>query len=472
MSDYERQRERHLARALTLAPGLIDRLDWSADQLAVHRTERLRELVGYAIGSSPWHRERLAGADLARLDEDTLRELPPMTKTDLMEHYDKIVTDGRVTLTRVNAHLETVSAPSYLLDRYTAITSGGSSGQRGVFVYDWDGWATFWVGLFRYLLRAKWTDPELASRPVVWGWVMAAHFTHATAALSRTFASSDSVNLRFPVTLPTERIVAGLNEAQPDILVGYASALHVLSAEAEARRLRIAPRTVLSSAEPLLPEIRAAAERAWNVRVGNVWGTSEGGGTAIPCDHASSHLGEDLMIVEPVDEHGRPVAPGEPSAKVYLTNLYNHAIPLIRYEIDDEITVLRQPCPCGSAMQCIGDIQGRLDDAFEYAGRRVHPHVFRSALAQHAGIVEYQVHQTPHGADIAIRRHGPVDLDQLRRELAEALHRTGLESPKITLEIVAQLKRDDGPGKLKRFVPLANTDSRRTSRQTLAATHT
>ncbi|MBV9335353.1 MAG: hypothetical protein JO243_05600, partial [Solirubrobacterales bacterium] len=110
-----------------------------------------------------------------------------------------------------------------------------------MFVYDWDGWATFWVGLFRYLLRAKWTDPELASRPMVWGWVMAAHFTHATAALSRTFASSDSINLRFPVTLPTERIVAGLNEAQPDILVGYASALHVLSAEAEAGRLRIAP---------------------------------------------------------------------------------------------------------------------------------------------------------------------------------------------------------------------------------------
>jgi len=58
MSDYERQRQRHLARALTLAPALIDRLDWSADQLAVHRVERLRELVGYAIGSR-WGRSLL-----------------------------------------------------------------------------------------------------------------------------------------------------------------------------------------------------------------------------------------------------------------------------------------------------------------------------------------------------------------------------------------------------------------------------
>jgi phenylacetate-coenzyme A ligase PaaK-like adenylate-forming protein len=176
------------------------------------------------------------------------------------------------------------------------------------------------------------------------------------------------------------------------------------------------------------------------------------------------------MIVEPVDEHGRSVLPGEPSAKVYLTNLYNHAMPLIRYEITDEITVLPQPCPCGSTMRCIGDIQGRLDDVFEYAGRPVHPHVFRSALSQHAGIVEYQVRQTPNGAHIAIRRHGPVDLDQLRRELAEALHANGLESPHITLETVAQLKRNHGPAKLKRFVPLANEDSHPPGRHTLAAT--
>jgi phenylacetate-coenzyme A ligase PaaK-like adenylate-forming protein len=121
-------------------------------------------------------------------------------------------------------------------------------------------------------------------------------------------------------------------------------------------------------------------------------------------------------------------------------------------------------------MRCIGDIQGRLDDVFEYAGRRVHPHVFRSALSQHAAIVEYQVHQTPHGAHIAIRRHEPVDLDQLRRELAEALRATGLESPKITLETVEQLRRNDGPAKLKRFVPLANEDSHPTGGHALAAT--
>ena len=286
MSDYETQRQRHLTYAMALAPRLIERLDWPADRLAAHRAQRLREVVRDAIDRSPWHRERLPDVDPDRLDEASLRELPPMTKTDLMENFDRIVTDDRLSLELVNDHLETVTTGSYLLDGYTAVTSGGSTGERGVFVYDWEGWATFWVSCSATCCAPSGRSPSSQSRPVVLGWVAAAHFTHATAALSRTFTSPDFVNVRFPVTLATEEIVAGLNEAQPDFLLAYPSALHVLSFEARAGRLRIAPRQILSCSEPLLPEIRSAAEEAWGVRVGNAWGTSEGGGVGIPCEHS------------------------------------------------------------------------------------------------------------------------------------------------------------------------------------------
>jgi phenylacetate-CoA ligase len=455
MSDYETQRRQHLTYATTLAPRLIERLDWSADRLAAYRSQRLREVVRHAAECSPWHRDRLADVDLDRLGEATLPALPPMTKTDLMESFDRIVADERLSLDLVNAHLETVTTGSYLVDGYTGITSGGSTGERGVFVYDWVGWATFWVSVFRYLLRAKWSDPETRSRPIVLGWVAAAHFTHATAALSRTFNSPEFVNFRFPVTLATEQMVAGLNDARPDVLIAYPSALHVLSFEARAGRLRIAPRQILSCSEPLLPEIRRAAEAAWGVRIGNAWGTSEGGGVGIPCEHARSHLSDDLVIVEPVDEDGRPVAPGRRSAKIYLTNLFNQALPLIRYEITDEVTLLPEPCPCGSAHRCVADIHGRLDDVFVYDGRRVHPHVFRSALGRHAGIVEYQVRQTEDGARIAVRCGGHVDLERASTEIADGLATLGVPRPAVDVTVVERLERDGGPAKLRRFVPLS-----------------
>jgi phenylacetate-coenzyme A ligase PaaK-like adenylate-forming protein len=456
MHDYDTLRQLHLSYALARAPRLIERLDWPADRLAAHRVQRLRELLRGAIDQSEWHRERLAGVDPERLDEADLRALAPMTKADLMENFDRIVTDERLSLAMVNDHLQTVINGSYLFDQYTAVTSGGSTGERGVFVYDWEGWAMFWLGMGRYLVRAKQRDAELASRPVVMGWVTAAHFTHATAALARTFASPDFVNARFPVTLATEDIVAGLNETQPDFLLGYPSALHVLAFEARAGSLQISPRRVFSLAEPLLPEIRAVAEEAWGVGVGNLWGASEGGVVGSACDESRMHLNEDLVIVEPVDQDGRPVAPGERSAKVYLTNLFNRALPLIRYEITDEVTILAEPCPCGSAHRCVADIHGRLDDAFVYDGRRVHPHVFRSAIGLHAGVVEYQVRQTARGAHVSVRCGAPVELDRLGAELADELAALGLPSPEVEIRAVARLERDSGPAKLRRFVPLAD----------------
>ena len=472
MRDYETLRQRHQAFAIALAPRLIERLEWQADRLALHRAQRLRELVREAVDRSPWHHGRLNGVDVARLDEETLRELPPMTKSDLMDNFNRIVANRRLSLSLVNDHLEGTTG-RYLLDGYTAVTSGGSTGHRGTFVYDWDGWATFWMGCFRQTLRARWSDAEVSSRPLVSAWVTAAHFTHASAALARTFASPEFVNVRFPVTLPTDEIVAGLNLAQPDCLVAYPSALHVLCFEARAGRLQIAPQQILSCAEPLLPEIRAATEKAWGAPVGNIWAASESGGIAVPCAHSSSHLNEDLLIVEPVDQHGRPVAPGERSAKIYVTNLFNRALPLIRYEITDEVRILSEPCPCGSAQRCVADIQGRLDDVFVYDGRRVHPHVFRSALGRHAGVVEYQVRQTPRGARIAVRCSAPVDLDPLRAEIGRALAGVGLSRPAVELTVVERLERDPGPAKLRRFVPLAEPAPlpRESGGRLLAAAH-
>ena len=68
----------------------------------------LRELVRIATERSPWYRKRLSGVDIDRLDETTLAELPVLTKAELMEHFDDIVTDSRLSLAGLEAHLSTV----------------------------------------------------------------------------------------------------------------------------------------------------------------------------------------------------------------------------------------------------------------------------------------------------------------------------------------------------------------------------
>jgi hypothetical protein len=80
---------------------------------------------------------------------------------------------------------------------------------------------------------------------------------------------------------------------------------------------------------------------------------------------------------------GKPVKPGTPSEKVYITNLYNQVLPLIRFGLTGEVTVLDSPCPCGSVFRTIADPEGRLDDTFVYPrGVSIHPHIFRTSTGR------------------------------------------------------------------------------------------
>jgi branched-subunit amino acid aminotransferase/4-amino-4-deoxychorismate lyase len=97
MGDYESTRQRHVEYMTARLPEHLERLTWSADRLRVERNLRLRELLRTARARSSWHRNRLATIDVDAIAEDRLRELPVMTKGDLMAHFDEIVTDRRVT---------------------------------------------------------------------------------------------------------------------------------------------------------------------------------------------------------------------------------------------------------------------------------------------------------------------------------------------------------------------------------------
>ncbi|MGY1704190.1 phenylacetate--CoA ligase family protein [Geodermatophilus sp. SYSU D00697] len=454
MTTYERLRQRHLADATALVPRLFAPLEWPPDRLAEHRRDALRRLVRVARDLSPWHRKRLAGVDPDEVTEETLGELPVMTKDDLMAHFDEIVTDDRLTLDVVEAHLDRLTSDAYLFDRYHACASGGSSGRRGVFVYDWVGWATVYWSLMRHPVRALRTDPAFAGIRPKLGMVAAAAPTHMTSAAPQTFSNPQMEIVRFPVTLPMAEIVAGLNTAQPTLLCGYSSAMHQLAAEAQAGRLRISPAWVMGTSEPLLPETRAALEEAFGVPVGNWYGTSEAGGNGCPC-RFGTHLADDLMINELVTTDGRPVPPGTRSDTVLLTNLYNTALPLIRYELTDQLTLVEGACPCGCTHRRIEDPYGRLDDVFTYGAVRVHPHVFRSPLSRRREVVEYQVRQTPRGAAVVVHATAPVDTGALAATIAGELAGVGVPDPEVTVTPVARIARPPS-GKLKRFVPLAS----------------
>ncbi|HEX6674419.1 MAG TPA: AMP-binding protein [Actinomycetes bacterium] len=455
MARYEELRQRQVACLGQIMPEHVQRLRWPAERLRRERTARLRDLLRVAKASSPWHRERLAGVDPDRFTEGDLPAIPAMTKDDLMAHWDGIVTEPRLRLELAERHVASLTADAYLLDEFHAVASGGSTGRRGIFAFGFRSWAEAYAGFMRHSVWDRATTPEIAALPPSIAMVAAQHASHMTSSMGQTFSNPAIKIERFPVTSPVDRIVAGLNRFQPTGMLAYPSALAILAAEAREGRLRISPRRIMSTSEPLMAHVRQAVEETFGAPIANMYGTSEVGPVGVGCWRGPGmHLPDDLVIVEPVDAAGRPVPPGTRSDKVYVTGISNPTLPLIRMELTDQVTFLDGRCPCGSAHQLVADVESRQEDLFTYPdGVVVHPLVFAEVLVRQAWVVEYQVRQTPAGAEV-LAVGTPGDPAATGRAIAVGLARVGLPSPSVEVRVVDRLERQ-ATGKMRRFLPLA-----------------
>ncbi|HYA67098.1 MAG TPA: hypothetical protein VED63_00045, partial [Acidimicrobiales bacterium] len=351
--------------------------------------------------------------------------------------------------------LEARSRGDYLFDHFRAVTTSGSSGRRGVYVYSWDEWTTL------ALIASRGRLGTIGDLPRPPGSSTASLFgtdeTHLSRAMHVFLADPGDPIRHFPMTLPVSELVQGLNAVQPDLLMAYPSALELLLCEVHAGRLRISPRHIETGGELLLESTRAAVRDAWDVEIDDCWALCEGV-YAYPCRFGRAmHLPDDLIIIEPVDLAGRPVPAGEPAAKLYLTNLYNFTEPLIRFEVADGLTLLDESCPCGSAHRRIADLSGRSDMVFEYdRDVRVYPMLFTLDFHDYRSVAEFQVRQTEQGVAIAVVTDRPEGLAKIRDRAVNTLLTAGLLDPEVTVESVQRLERLDS-GKLRQFVPLART---------------
>ena len=453
---FEIDRQRHLRGYAARLTEEAERLTWSLERLHRVRDERLRSVLRTAKELSRWHAPRLAHVDPDLVTGDDLSMIPVMTKSDVMANWDDVVTDRRLTLERAEAHLLKVASdgPAYLLGDYQVLTTGGSSGTRGVFVWDFEGFLIYALGRDRGTLWLQQRDGRTASRRAI---VAASHATHATFVLARTFAGSAQLGATrsFPVTLPLEQIVDGLNAFEPTDLMSYTSMLRRLGEEKRRGALRISPASVMCAGEPLTTDARAEIEDGFGCPLSNLYAATEVGIIARSYPgRPGLHLNEDIAVYEPVDAGNRPVGPGTRARKLLVTNVINHVLPLIRYELTDEITMLDEPNPGPWTGRRIADIEGRSDDVFVYDRVEVHPYVFRSAIGRRREVLEFQARQTATGADITLRTASPFDTAALTSELVDSLTALGLHSPDVRVSLVEAIPRPGNAGKVRAFVPL------------------
>jgi phenylacetate-CoA ligase len=429
---------------------LAERLTWSRERVLAYQRERLQQMLSHAAAASPYYRQMIG--DLARA-EAPLSAYPAMNKTILMSEFDRIVTDRTLTREMVEQHAASDRVGHLLLGKYRVVATGGSSGQRGVFVYDQEAWELIIASLRR------WRRLSAASPTARILGIGAPSPVHLSNRIDAEFRVGHSDAPCLSVTTPIEEVVEALNRFRPDVIATYPSFIRRLADEQIAGRLKIAPMLMRSVAEALAPDVRALARSTWNVPIMNAYSSTEAGSMASECRYLNGlHLCEDMIIVEIVDDANQPVPAGTAGSKALVTTLFNQTLPIIRYEFTDILTEIEGECPCGCPFRRIKDVEGRREEMLHVwtsDGRRVDVHAprFWFHLVRVPGLRQYQFTQLPNG--IAIRivptpDHDPQTVRASLERIAKAAL-AELEAPDgyVEVQIVDKIERSGAAAKLK-----------------------
>lgn len=256
----------------------------------------------------------------------------------------------------------------------------------------------------------------------------------------------------FDMLQPRSTLLQQIARYQPTVLIAPPCALRMLAEAVKRGDLEVdgpgggrGPHLV-SVAEVLEPDDRALIERLWGSTVHIAYVATEGF-VASTCGHGSLHLNEDLLLVEKewLDRERSLFVP-------IVTDLHRRVVPILRYRLDDVLSLCDEPCPCGSPHLRLSAVHGRCDDVFNIGGQMIAPDFLRRA-ALHASehILSYSLVQTDARAiraELVVSTAGLAEGGQigeaLGRRLQECLRAVGAGEARIDVQMSAATPALDG----------------------------
>ncbi|HEY4212643.1 MAG TPA: hypothetical protein VGM84_14275 [Steroidobacteraceae bacterium] len=358
------------------------------EQFAAMKQEKFRRLVRYVNGRSPYY------SDLIRergIDPENCvpTDFPPLTKSLLMTHFDRLVTDRRITKAGIAEFLTRSTDPAeQFLNRFRVIHTSGSSGEVGYFVYSKQDWARGAAQNVRQRQQPMPKKRHSGRMRMAYYGAVGGHYAGVTMVTSATGGLAKWVlDCRlYEVNTPLEQTIAQLNAFQPDFLFGYTGALTILASRQREGTLRIAPIAVGTAGESMGATDKKTLEDAFGCPANNGYGSSEHlfMGTVIP-GRTTMQLYDDELIYEMFEDHS------------LLTNLFNFTVPLIRYRMADILRpVARKSDPASPYLE-VESLVGRSEmmPAFRNeAGTEdfISPHTINEIFV--AGVTRFQLQIT------------------------------------------------------------------------------
>jgi phenylacetate-CoA ligase len=221
---------------------------------------------------------------------------------------------------------------------------------------------------------------------------------------------------------PAAKMLERLAQYRPDIVCGYPSMLlHVAAWMQQHDPRRVRPRLLFCGGEVLDAATRRVIEDAFFAPLVDFYGAHEFNLLASQCPAGGGyHVCDDNVLIEVVDDDGRPVQVGA-SGEVVATALHSYTMPFVRYRTGDVAIRGPEVCACGQPFSTLRAIEGRDTDYLRLpGGRRIHPYAITGHLAEREAEWVWQhqlVQESTERVQLKVRPRRaprPEDVERLR----------------------------------------------------------
>lgn len=239
-----------------------------------------------------------------------------------------------------------------------------------------------------------------------------------------------------------------IRELKPDAIVSYTTPIYTLSKYIVDNGVSVPPvKTIITAAENLFPHQREMIHKAFQADVRNSYGSREFMLIAFECEQGTLHMNIDNLYTEVLDGALAPVS--GVAGDIVVTDLYNHAMPFIRYVNGDIGVMEKKHCACGRGLdEQFTELQGRRADII-YTQKRepLTGLFFVYVFLYHKNVLEYQVIQNSYDSldiKVVMQKDSLLDEAKVITDIKNAMG----QNVDIRLHYVEKIERNK-TGKLR-----------------------
>jgi phenylacetate-CoA ligase len=200
--------------------------------------------------------------------------------------------------------------------------------------------------------------------------------------------------IAIPVVTGITKQLEYLEKFQPNIMIVHAGVLTGFVSEWERKGFTLPElKHIKNVGETVHDSLRERLRAVAGLEIEDNYSCSEVGSIAIQCPTSGLfHIMHENLIVEVINDDGSPTQVGE-IGQVVVTDLFNSAAPMIRYDIGDHAEV-GPVCTCGRHGPTLKRIMGRDRGLFQRAdGTRFWPQAHQYKMSKFVKLLQWQIVQ-------------------------------------------------------------------------------